>query len=135
MIFRAATLAIFRAQATRSTDRVAGETASASGHDWLPMHSPQLHGVRSDDGLGMGPSFSSDSSFLRISASRLSGGTACLGGFRGLSPGITCLVELLELEVDVAQMLEDRGVGAAPFLFHIRLSSARRLSSSAPEPP
>ncbi len=28
-------------------------------------------------GLGIGPSFSNDSIFLRISGSRLSGGTAC----------------------------------------------------------
>jgi hypothetical protein len=40
-----------------------------------------LHGVRSDEGLGIGPIFSSVSSFLRISVSRLSAGTAAAAAF------------------------------------------------------
>ena len=86
-----------------------------------------VHGVRSADGLGIGPEFFQRFELLANLGQPLVGRDGLRGGLGRLPPGITRLVELLELEVDVAQMLEDRGVGAGPPPLDVRFHLLRGL--------
>ena len=90
-----------------------------------------LTGYRLDEVLGIGPRFLEGRSFLRISASRLSGGTvlaAICSASRQICLG---LVDLLELEEDVAQVLEDRRVGGAAPFFSSAFCSSTAFSSGS----